>query len=194
MRVETARWERNEIERHARRRAWWDSGTADASLDVAIAAFTASAPAADTASTSRRTTAEVIAAAGPADWPPDPANAIYLQIAAVAWSSSWPRFCAPPACGKHKNVGREGYFDGLAIIRSRDNFVVQWGDADGKRPLKSAGRGSHRSSRLRRGCRCSPGYQTRTAMHRKQVSPADSRRRAIRAPAESVGWCIATRW
>ena len=33
---------------------------------------------------------------------------------------------------------REGYFDGLAIIRSQDNFVVQWGDAEGKRPLKSA--------------------------------------------------------
>jgi len=33
---------------------------------------------------------------------------------------------------------REGYFDGLAVIRSQDNFVVQWGDAEGKRPLKSA--------------------------------------------------------
>ncbi|HLB83607.1 MAG TPA: peptidylprolyl isomerase, partial [Steroidobacteraceae bacterium] len=37
-----------------------------------------------------------------------------------------------------KTLVREGYFDGLAVIRSQDNFVVQWGDAEGKRPLKSA--------------------------------------------------------
>jgi hypothetical protein len=35
---------------------------------------------------------------------------------------------------------REQYFDGLAIIRSQDNWVVQWGDADEKnpRPIKTA--------------------------------------------------------
>ena len=30
------------------------------------------------------------------------------------------------------------YFDGLAIVRSQDNFVVQWGDPDGKRSLGAA--------------------------------------------------------
>ena len=33
---------------------------------------------------------------------------------------------------------REQYFDGLAIMRVQDNYVVQWGDADGKRPLRTA--------------------------------------------------------
>jgi len=33
---------------------------------------------------------------------------------------------------------REGYFDGISIIRSQDNFVVQWGDPDGKRALGKA--------------------------------------------------------
>ena len=33
---------------------------------------------------------------------------------------------------------RENYFDGLAIIRAQDNYVVQWGDPDEKRPINSA--------------------------------------------------------
>jgi len=106
---------------------------------IAIAAFTASAPAADTPSTSRRTTAEVIAAAGPGDWrTPDPANTIYLQIAAGRVVIELAPDFAPQHAENIRTLIREGYFDGLAIIRSQDNFVVQWGDAEGKRPLKSA--------------------------------------------------------
>jgi peptidylprolyl isomerase len=33
---------------------------------------------------------------------------------------------------------REHYFDGLAFMRSQDNYVVQWGDADGKRLIQTA--------------------------------------------------------
>jgi peptidylprolyl isomerase len=33
---------------------------------------------------------------------------------------------------------REGYFDGLAFMRSQENYVVQWGDADGKRAIRTA--------------------------------------------------------
>jgi cyclophilin family peptidyl-prolyl cis-trans isomerase len=106
---------------------------------IAIAAFTASAPAADTASTSRLTTARVIAAAGPADWrTPDPANTIYLQIAAGRVVIELAPDFAPQHAENIRTLIREGYFDGLAIIRSQDNFVVQWGDAEGKRPLRSA--------------------------------------------------------
>ncbi len=35
-------------------------------------------------------------------------------------------------------LARQGYFDGLPIIRSQDNYVVQWGDPDGKRDLGKA--------------------------------------------------------
>ena len=116
----------------------WIAGLRTSSA-IAIAAFTASAPAADTASTSRRTAAEVIAAAGPADWrTPDPANTIYLQIAAGRVVIELAPDFAPQHTENVRTLIREGYFDGLAIIRSQDNFVVQWGDADGKRPLKSA--------------------------------------------------------
>ena len=39
-----------------------------------------------------------------------------------------------------KTLAREKYFDGLAVIRSQDNYVVQWGDpeaenASQRRPL-----------------------------------------------------------
>jgi peptidylprolyl isomerase len=35
---------------------------------------------------------------------------------------------------------RGHYFDGLAIMRAQDNYVVQWGDADGKKPIGEAQR------------------------------------------------------
>ena len=39
-----------------------------------------------------------------------------------------------------KALVREGYFDDLAINRVQDNFVVQWGDPDGKREIRTAQR------------------------------------------------------
>jgi len=106
---------------------------------IASALLATGAPAADTASRPQRTTAEVIAAAGPADWrTPDPANTIYLQLAAGRVVIELAPDFAPQHAENIKTLIREGYFDGLGVIRSQDNFVVQWGDADGTRPLKSA--------------------------------------------------------
>jgi peptidylprolyl isomerase len=33
-----------------------------------------------------------------------------------------------------KALAREHYFDGLAIVRCQDNYVVQWGDPDAEKP------------------------------------------------------------
>ena len=94
---------------------------------------------ADASGTPRRTTAEVIAAAGPGDWrAPDPANTVYLQLATGRVVIELASAFAPQHAENIKTLVREGYFDGLGVIRSQDNFVVQWGDAEGKRPLKSA--------------------------------------------------------
>jgi len=83
--------------------------------------------------------ADVIAASGPGDWRvPDPANTLYLQLAAGRVIIELAADFAPQHAENIKTLVREGYFDGLAIIRSQDNFVVQWGDADGARPMKSA--------------------------------------------------------
>jgi cyclophilin family peptidyl-prolyl cis-trans isomerase len=41
---------------------------------------------------------------------------------------------APNHAANIKALARENYFDGLVILRSQDNFVVQWGDPDEKNP------------------------------------------------------------
>jgi peptidylprolyl isomerase len=110
-----------------------------ASCIALVGALLAAVAPADEARTPRRTTAEVIAAAGPGDWRAlDPANTVYLQLATGRVVIELASDFAPQHAENIKTLVREGYFDGLGVIRSQDNFVVQWGDAEGKRPLKSA--------------------------------------------------------
>ena len=108
-------------------------------LCIAGLSLAGSVLAADAPPPARRTMADVIAASGPGDWRvPDPANTLYLQLAAGRVIIELAADFAPQHAENIKTLVREGYFDGLAIIRSQDNFVVQWGDADGGRPIKSA--------------------------------------------------------
>ena len=108
-------------------------------IGVAGALLATALPAAETPVAPRRTTAEVIAAAGPGDWrTPDPANTLYLQLATGRVVIELAPGFAPQHAENIRTLVRERYFDGLAIVRAQDNFVVQWGDADGNRPLKSA--------------------------------------------------------
>ena len=94
------------------------------------------------AAKSAPTMTEVLAATTAADWRDlDPEHTLYLQLASghVVIELA-PRF-APRHVDNIKNLVREGYFDGLAIVRSQDNYVVQWGDpntGDAKlaRPIK----------------------------------------------------------
>ena len=110
-----------------------------ASCIALVGALLAAGALADASGTPRRTTAEVVAAAGPGDWrTPDPVNTVYLQLATGRVVIELASDFAPQHAENIKTLVREGYFDGLAVIRSQDNFVVQWGDAEGKRPLKSA--------------------------------------------------------
>jgi peptidylprolyl isomerase len=86
-----------------------------------------------------RTMADVLAAAVPADWRPlDPENTLYveLEVGRVVIELA-PRF-APQHAANIRQLARQGYYDGLAIIRSQDNFVVQWGDPDSTRSLGKA--------------------------------------------------------
>jgi peptidylprolyl isomerase len=41
---------------------------------------------------------------------------------------------APQHVANVKALAREHYFDGLAILRVQDNYVVQWGDPDAEKP------------------------------------------------------------
>jgi peptidylprolyl isomerase len=87
------------------------------------------------------TSADVLATSTAADWRPlDPQNTLYLELPAgrVIIELS-PQF-APRHAANIQALAREGYYDGVAIVRSQDNYVVQWADPEGKRPIKNAQR------------------------------------------------------
>ena len=85
------------------------------------------------------TMAEVLAASAPSDWRPlDPESTLYLQLASGRVVIELATAFAPEHAANIKALARQRYYDGLAIVRSQDNFVVQWGDPDGKRSLGTA--------------------------------------------------------
>jgi peptidylprolyl isomerase len=105
----------------------------------AAAAVLLAAPLAAGQSATPRTMADVLAAATPADWRPlDPQHTLYLQLASGRVVIELAPAYAPEHVANLRILARQKYFDGLAIIRSQDNFVVQWGDAEGMRSLGDA--------------------------------------------------------
>jgi peptidylprolyl isomerase len=89
----------------------------------------------------RSTTADVMKAAKAADWRrPDPANLLYLELAAGRVIIELaPRF-APLHVANIKRLVAQKYFDGLGVIRVQDNYVVQWGDSEKTPPNENAQR------------------------------------------------------
>lgn len=86
---------------------------------------------------------EVLKASKPADWRPlDAENTLYLELPSGRVVIELAPSFAPNHVRNIKALAREHYYDGLAIIRSQDNFVVQWGDQnednDKARKVKSA--------------------------------------------------------
>lgn len=76
-----------------------------------------------------QTMAEVIAASKPGDWRvPDPAHTLYLELASGRVVIELAPAFAPRHVANILELARSGYYDGLAILRVQDNFVVQWGD------------------------------------------------------------------
>jgi len=101
----------------------------------------AAAAAADPAPAKAQSTAEVLAASRPSDWRGlDPQNTLYLELPAGRVIIELAPVFAPNHVANVTTLAREGYFDGLAFMRSQDNYVVQWGDAGGRKPLQKAQR------------------------------------------------------
>lgn len=88
------------------------------------------------------TAAEVLAASTAADWRAlDPQNTLYLELAAGRVVIELTPQFAPNHVANVLALTRGRYFDGLAIVRSQDNYVVQWADPEGnKKPVGSAHR------------------------------------------------------
>jgi peptidylprolyl isomerase len=87
------------------------------------------------------TSADVLATSNATDWRPlDPQNTLYLELPAGRVIIELAPTFAPHHAANIQALAREGYYDGVAIVRSQDNYVVQWADPDGKRPIKNAQR------------------------------------------------------
>ncbi len=84
---------------------------------------------------------DVLAAASPSDWRPnDPANTLYLELDAGRVIMELAPAFAPQHVANIKRLVAARYFDGLAIARVQDNFVVQWGDPENQRSTAGAAR------------------------------------------------------
>ena len=85
---------------------------------------------------------DVLDQSTPADWRAlDPENTLYLELDSGRVVIELAPAFAPRHVANIRTLARAGYFDGLSINRSQDNFVVQWGDPNGddKAKLRSLG-------------------------------------------------------
>lgn len=106
---------------------------------IALLAFALSA-ACTAAEPAKRpqTMQDILEASTSADWrEPDPENTLYLELASGRVVIELAPGFAPQHVANIRALAKAGWYDGLSINRSHDNFVVQWGDADGGDPAKA---------------------------------------------------------
>ena len=85
-----------------------------------------------------RSAKEIIDAAPASAWRDlDPANTLYMELPAGRVVIELAPGFAPEHVANIKTMAAGGFWDGLTIYRSQDNFVVQWGDADGDDKAKA---------------------------------------------------------
>lgn len=88
-----------------------------------------------------RTMSELLAHSTTADWRRlDPANTLYLQLDTGRVIIELAPEFAPRHVANIRALTHEHFYDGLAVERVQDNFVVQWGDPTQKRPVGTAAR------------------------------------------------------
>lgn len=90
------------------------------------------------------TMADVLMQSTPSDWRRlDPDNTLYLDLASGRVVIELAPQFAPAHVANIRALASQRYWDGLAILRAQDNYVVQWGDpdagdADKARPFETA--------------------------------------------------------
>ena len=89
------------------------------------------------------TMSEVLANSQPTDWRPvDPEETLYLHLPSGRVIIELAPGFAPRHVANIKALVEERYYDGLFVVRSQENYVVQWGDPAedpaARRPIKSA--------------------------------------------------------
>ena len=92
----------------------------------------------DAATPKYRSAKEIIDAAPASAWRDlDPANTLYMELPAGRVVIELAPGFAPAHVANIKTMARGGFWDGLTIYRSQDNFVVQFGDAEGEEAGKA---------------------------------------------------------
>ncbi|MCC7095915.1 MAG: peptidylprolyl isomerase [Thermomonas sp.] len=85
-----------------------------------------------------RSAQDIIDAAPASAWRElDPANTLYLELASGRVIIELAPGFAPEHVANIKTMAKGGFWDGLTIYRSQDNFVVQFGDAEGEEAGKA---------------------------------------------------------
>jgi len=86
-----------------------------------------------------KTLTELLAASPAQDWRRlDPGRVLYMELAGGRVVIELAPDFAPRHVDNIRTLAHAGYFDGLAIVRVQDNYVVQWADPEEKRPLGEA--------------------------------------------------------
>ncbi|HXT52216.1 MAG TPA: peptidylprolyl isomerase [Thermoanaerobaculia bacterium] len=89
----------------------------------------------------------VLAASKPSDWTPlDPENTLYVELATGRVVIALAPAFAPNHVANVKALARQGYFEGAAVLRSQENYVVQWGDPHGDDEAKAKPFGNAKKS------------------------------------------------
>jgi peptidylprolyl isomerase len=82
------------------------------------------------------TVADLLAGAPKSDWrAPNPDDTLYLELASGRVVIELASGAVPQHAANIKSLVRAHYFDGLAIIRVQDNYVVQWDDESHRRAV-----------------------------------------------------------
>jgi peptidylprolyl isomerase len=106
-------------------------------FSLGFAWVTSSAPASAAEGVARKgpVMSEVLAASTPTDWRGlDPENTLYLELGSGRVVIELAPAFAPRHVANVKALAREHYWDGLAIVRAQDNYVVQWADPNAEKP------------------------------------------------------------
>ena len=86
----------------------------------------------------RKSAAEIIDAAPASAWRDlDPANTLYMELPAGRVVIELAPGFAPGHVANIRTMAKGGFWDGLTIYRSQDNFVVQFGDPEGEEAGKA---------------------------------------------------------
>ena len=82
------------------------------------------------------TVPDLLTQAPTADWRvPNPDDIVYFELTSGRVVIELATRISPKHAANIKSLARAHYFDGLAVIRAQDNYVVQWDDETHGRPL-----------------------------------------------------------